>query len=143
MKKKFIIIIISLVNLNMFAQEKYLKDVNETQQLSQQIVELFAKNKISQSLNQLAPYWPLPESEIEQIEDKTIKYLNIVEQRFGKSIGTLKVKNETISDIAIRETYLIRYEITAIRVMFTYYKGNNGWIVNTFKWDDAFIEEFN
>jgi len=142
MKKKFIIMIISLVNLNLCAQEKYLKDVHETQQLSQQIVELFSKNKISQSFNQLALYWPLPESEIEQIKDKTIKYLNIVEQRFGKSIGILKVKNEAISDIAIRETYLIRYEITAIRVMFTYYKGNNGWIINTFKWDDAFTEEF-
>lgn len=142
MKKKFIIMIISLVNLNLCAQEKYLKDVHETQQLSQQIVELFSKNKISQSFNQLALYWPLPESEIEQIKDKTIKYLNIVEQRFGKSIGILKVKNEAISDFAIQETYLVRYDITAIRLIFTFYRGNNGWILNGFKWDDAFTEEF-
>jgi hypothetical protein len=84
----------------------------------------------------------IAEDELESIEEKTIKYLNIIEQRFGKSIGTLKVKNETISDIAIRETYFIRFENTAIRLIFTYYKNDNGWIVNAFKWDDSFTEEF-
>jgi hypothetical protein len=73
---------------------------------------------------------------------KTIKYLNLIEERFGAPIGSLKVKNETISDVATRETYLIRYENTAIRLIFTYYKNDKGWIVNAFKWDDSFGEEF-
>lgn len=143
MKKTIIAITLSLVSVSLFAQDKYLKSVNETQELSQKVVDLFEKNKISESFDQLTPYWPLPQNELESIEEKTIKYLNLIEQRFGKSIGTLKVKNETISDIAIRETYILRYENTAIRIIFTYYKNNNGWIVNAFKWDDSFEEEFN
>ena len=107
------------------------------------INSLFNENKISESFEQLTPYWPLPLNEIESIEEKTIKYLNILEQRFGKSIGTLKVNNETISNIAIRETYLIRYNNSAIRLIITYYKNDKGWIVNAFKWDDSFTEEFN
>lgn len=142
MKKIIMAMTLSLVSVSLFAQSKYLKDIDETQELSEKVVGLFEKNKISESFDQLTPYWPLPENEVESIEEKTIKYLNIIEQRFGKSIGTVKTKNETISDIAIRETYLIRYENTAIRVIITYYKNNHGWIVNGFKWDDSFEEEF-
>lgn len=133
---------LSLVSLNLFAQDEYLKDINETQELSQKVVELFVQNKITESFALLSHFWPMPENELESLEEKTIKYLNLIDQRFGKSIGILKVKNETISDFAIRETYIIRYEYSAIRVKFTYYKNNNGWIVNAFKWDDSYEEEF-
>ena len=119
-----------------------MKNEKETQELSKKVVALFNENKISESFGELAPYWPLPQNEFESLESKTIKYLNLIEDRFGKSVGTLKVNNETISDIAIRETYLIRFENTAIRLIFTYYKNDKGWIVNAFKWDDSFTEEF-
>ena len=142
MKRTSMAIALSFMRLWLFAQEKYMKDINETIELSKKVVSLFNDNKISESFDQLTPYWPMPQNELESIEEKTIKYLNIIEQRFGKSIGTIKVKNETISDIAIRETYLIRYENTAIRLIFTYYRNNYGWIVNAFKWDDSFTEEF-
>ena len=68
--------------------------------------------------------------------------MNLIVDRFGPSIGIVKVKTETIADIAIRETYLIRYEYTTIRVKIIYYQNKDGWIVNSFKWDDTFSEEF-
>ena len=88
------------------------------------------------------PIWPLAENEIDAVEEKTLKYMNLIVDRFGPSIGIVKVKTETIADIAIRETYLIRYEYTAIRVKIIYYQNKDGWIVNSFKWDDTFSEEF-
>lgn len=142
MKKPFILFLFLAASLTISAQDKYLKNVDETQELSKKIVGLFEKNKISESFELLTPYWPMPANELESVELKTIKYLNLIEERFGKSIGTLKIKNETISDIATRETFIIRYENTAIRLIFTYYKNDNGWIVNAFKWDDSFSEEF-
>lgn len=131
-----------LSQLDLSAQEKYMKDISETQKLSKEVSSLFSANQISASFELLSAYWPLPENEVDGLEEKTIKYLNIIDERFGKSIGTVKVKNETIPDVAIRETYLVRYENTAIRLIFTYYKNNAGWIVNAFKWDDSFTEEF-
>ncbi|NRD19451.1 hypothetical protein HNV08_05280 [Winogradskyella eckloniae] len=142
MKKILLFSLFSLINISLYAQEKHLKDVKETQELSDKVVSLFYQNKISEAFDALAPYWPMPENELTTIEGKTIKYINIIEQRFGQSIGNLKIKNETISDIAIRETYIIRYANSAIRLIFTYYKNDNGWIVNAFKWDDSFEEEF-
>ena len=142
MKKQIMTLVLALFSIGLFAQDKYLKDIAETQKLSKKVVQLFNENKILESFDELTPYWPMPKNEFDAIKEKTIKYLNIIEQRFGKSIGTLKVKNETISEIALRETYFIRYENTAIRLIFTYYKNDKGWIVNAFKWDDSFTEEF-
>ncbi len=142
MKTLLIASIISFSSLSLFAQDKYLTNISETQELSKEVVLLFSENKISESFEQLSPYWPLPENEISSLEEKTIKYINILGQRYGKSIGVLKIKNETISDIASRETYLIRFEYSAIRLILTFYKNDKGWIINAFKWDDSFTEEF-
>ena len=142
MKKPLILAFLVFICLNLSAQEKYLKDVSQTQELSKKIVGLFNDNEISNAFQELTLYWPIPQNEINALEEKTIKYLNLINERFGKSIGTLKVKNETIADVAVRETYLIRYENTAIRLIFTYYKNDSGWIVNAFEWDDSFAAEF-
>lgn len=137
----FIVLLFGVIRLS--AQEQYLNDVTETQELSKTIASLFQENQVSKAFGTLTPYWPMPLNEIEAIEEKTIKHLNLLEQRFGQSIGYVKIKNETISDIAVRETYLVRYTKSAIRLKFTFYKNDNGWIVNAFKWDDSFSEEFN
>jgi hypothetical protein len=39
------------MSLNLFGQNKYLKDIDETQALSQKVVNLFATNKTSQSFS--------------------------------------------------------------------------------------------
>lgn len=127
---------------NLLAQDKYLNSVQETQELSRNIAMLFKENQVATAFGTLTPYWPMPQNEIDAIEEKTIKYLNMLEARFGEPIGADKIKNETISTIALRETYLVRYTKSAIRLKFTYYKNEEGWIVNAFKWDDAFDEEF-
>ncbi|WP_299682609.1 hypothetical protein [uncultured Dokdonia sp.] len=142
MKKTSIAIIFLFMGLQLAAQTKYLRSIAETQELSKDVVSLFKENNIAASFEQLTPYWPMPQNELDAIEEKTIKYLNIIRDRFGKPIDTLKIKNETIADVALRETYLVRYENTAIRIIFTYYKNDYGWIVNAFKWDDSFTEEF-
>jgi hypothetical protein len=131
-----------MLSIKINAQEKYLSDKSQTEQLSKKVTELFKANKISESIKELTPYWPIPQSEIDAFEEKTIKYLNIYNDRYGAAIGSLKLKVEVISDIAIQETYLVRFKYTAIRLKFTFYRNDSGWILNSFKWDDSFTEEF-
>lgn len=142
MKKTFIIVSILLFSCYAHAQSDYLLTISETKSFSEKIAKLFFDKKISEATKELQKFWPIPENEIVSFEEKTIKYLNLVNERFGNPINYLKVKNETILDFAIRETYLIRYDNTAIRLILTYYKNKNGWIVNAFKWDDSFTNEF-
>ena len=137
-----IIVLVTLINFLSFGQAKHLKDPSETEKLSVKATEYFIANKMKECFSELQTYWPLPENEIEALQEKTTRYMNIIEERFGKAIDFKKVKTENISDFALRESYIIRFEYTAIRVIYTYYKNNKGWILNEFKWDDSFAEEF-
>lgn len=142
MKSAILFVFMLLFGMNISAQNKYLKNVDQTQQLSKEITAMFFENKISKAFKELRQYWPLPENEINSLEEKTIKYLNMIQDRFGNAEGTSYIRTEKISDFAIRETYIVRYEYSAIRIIFTYYKNEKGWLVNSFKWDDSFTEEF-
>ncbi len=82
------------------------------------------------------------ENEITEVHEQTVRYLNLLNDRFGNPIGSLRIKNETIAQVALKETYLVRYEFSAIRLIFTYYKNDEGWILNSFKWDDFYEQEF-
>jgi hypothetical protein len=137
-----LITVFSLTIVAASAQQQYLKNADDARDLSKKASELFKENKISDLIKVLKPYWPLPQNEMDNVEEKTIKTLNMVEERFGKSESVIKIKEETIKDFAIREVYFVKYKNTAIRLMFSYYKDDAGWMVNGFKWDDKFDEEF-
>lgn len=142
MKKTILVSILSLFTFSLFAQNETLESKIETQKLSKKVADLFKDNKITESFEMLKQYWPLPENELDALEEKTIKYMNILENRFGKRLDVTKIKDENISDIALRETYIMRYSFSALRIVFTYYRSENGWFINSFKWDDSFTEEF-
>lgn len=142
MKNLFLTCLFSALGTILFAQEKFMNSATETEALSLKVAELFKVKKYSKAISELAPYWPLPADELTDLSDQTTESMAVASERFGKIIGITKLKSETISDFAIRETYIVRYEFHAIRLVFTYYKNNSGWMVNGFKWDDKYTDEF-
>lgn len=127
---------------NSNAQDKVIKDIEEAKAVSKQVTQYFKENKITEAFDILRSHWPLPENEIYSLENQTIQSLNLVSERFGKQESIVKVSEQNIQDTAFRETYLLKFENTALRIIFTYYKNNKGWIINAFKWDDNYDEEF-
>lgn len=135
-------IFLFFVTLGNFAQEKYFQSNEEIQDFSLSIAQLLGENKVSSALKEMKLYWPLPKTELDLFEEKTVKYFNIFDKSYGKPIGIKKIKSKNLADVAIKEIYFIRYNITAIRLIFVYYKNDNGWLINSFKWNSEFEEEF-
>ena len=98
--------------------------------------------EIQKAFTELKKYWLLPEIELTQLESQTIEQFNIVSERFGKTIGYDFIGDKTIKDYVLRKIYVIRFEKHIIRVLFTFYKNDKGWILNEFKWDDQLEELF-
>lgn len=142
MRKLFSTLLLSLLGMSLFAQVEHLKDIPATQAVSKKVISLILEEDLTAAFAELNRYWPMPQNELVQLEETTVKYFNILGPRFGPMIGTQKVKNEVIGDFAIRETFIILYENSAIRVKFTFFKNDKGWIINGFKWDDSFTDEF-
>ena len=124
------------------AQDKFLKSAEEARALSQKASNYFLDKEMTRFFKEIAQYWPLPAEEINSLEEKTDGYMKILRGRFGKMESVIKVNEETIKDFALRETYILKFENSAIRLMYTYYKNEKGWILNGFKWDDSFDDEF-
>ena len=80
-------------------------------------------------------------------EEEALKYFEKVNKHLEFTWGKDHVadrfqKEEKMLDIALRETYFIQFEYTAIRLQFTYYHNAEGWLLHGFVWNDSFIEEF-
>lgn len=56
------------------------------------------------------------ENEINSLENQKIQSLNLISFRFGKPESILKIKEQNIPDAAFRETYLVKFKYTAIKL---------------------------
>ncbi|WP_299888286.1 hypothetical protein [uncultured Lacinutrix sp.] len=142
MKKIILFFIICSIGVKSYGQEKYFNSEKEIQDFSENVMLLFNQNKVSEAFLLLNDYWPIPKTEVELIEEKTIKGLNTVESIYGKAKGIKKINYSNLENITIRETYFSLYRVSALRFIFIYYKTEKGWIVNQFKWDEDFEDEF-
>ena len=119
-----------------------LKDTETAKLISKSVTQDFRDNKIEEAFNTLSLYWPLPANEINNLKTQTIQSVNLISERYWKAESIVKVSEQTIKDTGFRKTYLVKFEYTAVRLIFTYYKNSKGWLVNGFKWDSEFGEEF-
>lgn len=124
------------------AQNAFLKNVKETEELSKNCTALFSDWKIDEMMSEIIKYTPVAEEEMKKLGEKTKGFQDMLQESYGEVIGYEKIKNETINDFAIRETYVIRLEYHALRVVYTFYKNDKGWALNSFNWDDEWKEEF-
>jgi len=137
-----ITLFLTLGALDSAAQEIYLKNLDEVRAVSRKATGLFKENKMGDLFRELKKYWTLPENEIDGVEDKSTKSMNNVIARYGQSEEFTRISEQSISDFAFREKYIVRYKQIALRLIFSYYRNSNGWTLNAFKWDDNIDEEF-
>jgi len=140
--KKILFVIVSVLLIQCIKAQTYLNNRDEISKHSEKVMKFLKDSEFQEAFTELEKYWPLPENEMVQLESQTIKQFNMVADRFGNIIGFDFIRDETIKDYAIRKIYVLRFEKHMIRVLFTYYKNNDGWILNGFKWDDQFDELF-
>lgn len=122
--------------------QSYLTNKEAITMHAETVMKSLKEAEFQDAFTELQVYWPLPENEMQQLESQTIKQFNLVADRFGNIIGYDFIKNETIKEYALKKIYVLRFEKHMIRVLFTYYKNDEGWILNGFKWDDQFVELF-
>jgi hypothetical protein len=119
-----------------------LSSAAEAKALADSAMQLIVSDKVNEAFDLLKTQWPLPSNEIDAIVLKTIQQRNVVEPRFGKTIGYVFIKEEKVSDLFVRYTFAEKHELHAIRWQFTFYKPKAVWKVNAVYWDDNMAELF-
>ncbi len=96
----------------------------------------FGREDFDSGYGLLKPYWPIPVVEIDNVINQTKIQWPIVQQRFGKPIGSEFVKEEKAGASFVRLTYLQKFEKHAVRWLFVFYKPKEEWLINTVTFDD-------
>lgn len=113
-----------------------LNNTSETREFAQELVTLFANEKFSEALNKSKKYWPLPEVEIDNMANKITMQWPVIQQRFGKAIGTELVKEQRIGNSFHRYYFLHKFENHAIYWRFDFYKAKENWKINRIVFKD-------
>ncbi|MEL7221109.1 MAG: hypothetical protein AAGJ93_07305 [Bacteroidota bacterium] len=145
MKKILLLFALFIMTQNLaFTQvDKGLTTEEEIKEKCQQIVDDFTNDEIIAAFGKLNEIWVLPADELDYMEKQSIEQLNIVEGRFGSSIGNKLAKEELIEEVLYRLTYVVKFDKHGLRLRFIFYNGTGGkWYLNSFKWDDSLSKLF-
>lgn len=118
----------------------YLKSEKEIEKLLDKVIPDVANGLYGPAFARLKVHWPFPMHEMDNLERETAQKLPYAGQRFGKVIGHEFVKVRRAKDFALRYYYVIRHEFHVIRVMASFYKHTEGWVLSGFTWDDVLDE---
>ena len=99
-------------------------------------MEKFGLEEFERGYESLKPYWPLPIVEIDNLSNQTRTQWPLVQQRFGKSLGTEFIKEEKVGEAFVRFTYIQKFERHAVRWLFVFYKPKSEWLINGVTFDD-------
>lgn len=110
--------------------------VEKTQEICSAAAALFASGQYDRAYESMLPYWPLPKEELQNLGYQSKAQLEMLGQRFGKSLGAEYVKTMRAGDSLLRHVFLIKHEKHALKFSCSFYKPKDSWLVNTIVWDD-------
>jgi len=139
--KNFVLVLFLLITSINYAQSKAYTNIKEIRENSKKVANRFVKNDIDKLFDDLKPYWALSDNQIDTLKVNTKRYIPRINQSFGNAIDAIKIKEINLENAVFKETYLIRYLKSALRLKIIYYNNSKGWFINSFEWDDKFTEE--
>ena len=119
-----------------------LPDEAAARDLANKIMEKVAINDFDGAFALMKPYCPLSTTEI---DDATLQTKSMREQfgkRHGTGIGYEFLDSKKIGDVLLRLRYFEKTTNHALPWAFYFYKTKDGWMLNTFDWNDQFKDLF-
>jgi hypothetical protein len=135
-KLKIIFIFISCLVFCNSSKADSLKTQVEARQLTDKIMAKITTGELDAGLDMMKPYLVIPEAEFEAIRGQTKLQLPMINQRFGKTLGSEFISEEKVGESALKIVHIHRLAKHPMRWIFYFYKGQEGWVLNTFRYDD-------
>lgn len=101
-----------------------------------------AAGDIEGGLKMIKPYIVVPAAEFDTMAGQTALQLPRLTERYGKSVGSEFIRQDKAGESLVRLQYVGKHERHAMRWSFYLYKTPQGWVVNTFNFDDKIQELF-
>ena len=136
-----IIFIVSLLFSCMCSAESF-KSPAEAKAGIERIMAKVGAGDIEGGLGLLKPMSIIPAAEFDAMIGQAKLQIPGMALRFGKTIGSEYIGQSSVGSSLIRFTYIQKFEKHGMRWVFFLYKGSDGWVINTFAFDDKLYELF-
>ena len=87
----------------------------EARSYCEKVINNVAKGQIEEAFVLIGSQWPFPVEELTQVQEQAEKNQVFVKERFGQLCGYRLVKEEVVSEVCLRYTYVIKYEKHLVR----------------------------
>lgn len=115
-------------------------DEKTTYKIAEQFVSKVEKGDINQAFDQIKPFWPLADSEVDDLKAHTIRERETVQKRYGQPIEIEFIRTEFVGNSMIKHTFIEKFEKHALKWQVSFYKPKKDWIINSVYWDDKISE---
>ncbi len=113
-----------------------LKDPAAARQITDRIMAKVSAGDMEAGLKLAKPFLIIPPAEFDVMLDRLKMQQPAMTQRFGQSIGSEFIRQDAVGESVLRIVQIHRFEKHAMRWVFYFYRGKDGWVLNTFKTDD-------
>jgi hypothetical protein len=114
----------------------------DMRKITDSVLSTVAGDRIEAGLNSFKSRTIIPSAEFDAMVGQAVTQWPVATARFGKSVGYEFIREDKLGEFLARSIYIQRFEKHAVRWMFYLYRGQNGWVINTFRFDDKWPELF-
>lgn len=136
------LVLLSLLILSRGVMADTLKSEVEAKQLAEKVMAQVAKSDLTNAFALMKPYVVIPESEFQGLALQTKSQRDQFGVRYGKSVGYEFVGEKKAGESILRLVYVEKTAKHALPWMFLFYKAPNGWVLNSFAWNDQIQNVF-
>ena len=106
------------------------------------IMEKVAAGDFDAAFEMIKPYILLSSAEVDSVLEKTKSLRDQYGSRYGKSTGYAYLDSKKVGKILLRLRYVEQTNRHALPWVFYFYKSEDGWILNSFDWNDIYKDLF-
>jgi len=140
MKKILLSIALAIICSNTFANTLPTKE--KAKDLAKNVMTEISKGNMEGGVKLTQPYLVVPNHEFMALLDQMKMQQPVINQRFGKTLSVEVATIEYVGESLMLVLYLQKFENHVLRWKFYFYKPKDGWVLNTFTFDDKIQSMF-
>lgn len=105
-------------------------------ELCDSFMEKIADGKLKSAFALLKPHFPIDEQNLNNLLVQAEGHIPTFKAKYGEMLGFELVKKQEAKDLFMELTYVMKFEISAVRWVFMFYKPKKNWIVNMIHYDE-------
>lgn len=117
-------------------QADFLKNESEARQLADKIMGRATEGSLVGAFNLMKPYVIIPDTELQSVALQSQALRDQFASRYGKSIGYELIEEKKSGGSLLRLIYIEKTAKHALPWTFYFYKSPDGWVLNSFDWND-------